>query len=156
MSLVSGSQVSGAPAKKKRGRKSKADRAREAAEEAARGATPSAAGGAEPSVVSASGGGKQGADDEGDGKGDGDEIPENMASLSAARSKEQIKEEERLRALLKQKMSDEQFERYEVWHRSKLPLASVRKVSRFCPAHHHTVKANRFFTSISIQSHRSQ
>ncbi|KAI4596821.1 hypothetical protein KJ359_005164 [Pestalotiopsis sp. 9143b] len=129
MSLVSGSQVSAAP-KKKRGRKSKAERAREAAEEAARGGTPSAVNGAAPSVISnASGANKAAADDDGDnGEGPGGyEVPENMASRAAARSKEEIKEEERLRALLKQKMDDNQFHRYEVWHQSKIQIGNIRK-----------------------------
>lgn len=133
MSLVSGSQVSAAPVKKKRGRKSKAERAREAAEEAARGATPSVAGGVAASVVSnGSGAVKQGGDEDGeahrdDGGAGAFDIPENMASKAAARSKEQIKEDDRLRALLKQRMTDHQFHRYEVWHQSKLTLGSIRK-----------------------------
>ncbi|KAK7965892.1 uncharacterized protein PG986_000169 [Apiospora aurea] len=136
MSLVSGSQVSAAPAKKKRGRKSKAERAREA-EEAARGGSPSVAGGAAASVVSTgSGNHKQGGGGGGDEEGDGGrddggagafDIPENMASKAAARSKEQVKEDERLRALLKQRMTDDQFHRYEVWHQSKITLANIRK-----------------------------
>ncbi|KAI1848607.1 hypothetical protein JX266_005466 [Neoarthrinium moseri] len=133
MSLVSGSQVSAAPAKKKRGRKSKAERAREAAEEAARGGTPSAVNGVARSTVSnASGANKAGAGadddgDDGDGPGGGMEIPENVNSSSAARSKEEIKEEERLRAIVKQQMTDEQFHRYEVWHQSKIQIGNVRK-----------------------------
>lgn len=139
MSLVSGSQVSAAPVKKKRGRKSKAERAREAAEEAARGATPSVSGGggAAASVVSSGsgavkqGGGGGGEEDGEANRDDGGagafDIPENMASKAAARSKEQIKEDDRLRALLKQRMTDHQFHRYEVWHQSKLTLGSIRK-----------------------------
>ncbi|KAK8101813.1 hypothetical protein PG999_012187 [Apiospora kogelbergensis] len=141
MSLVSGSQVSAAPAKKKRGRKSKAERAREA-EEAARGGSPSVVGGATASVVSTGSGNRKqggggggdggGGDEEGDGgRDDGGagafDIPENMASKAAARSKEQIKEDDRLRALLKQRMTDDQFHRYEVWHQSKITLANIRK-----------------------------
>ncbi|KAI0123446.1 hypothetical protein BJ170DRAFT_641854 [Xylariales sp. AK1849] len=133
MSLVSGSQVSVVPTKKKRGRKSKADRAREAADDAARGATPSAVNGAAASVISnTSGGAKQGADEDGEaGRDGGDagafEVPEDMASKSAARSKEQVKEEERHRALLKQKMSHEQFDRVEIWRQAKISVGSVRK-----------------------------
>lgn len=132
MSLVSGSQVSGAPTKKKkRGRKSKAERAREAAEAAARGETSSAVNGGAASVISnASGANKAAVDDDGDG-GDGPgqyDVPENMASRAAARTKEEIKEEERLRALLKQKMDDNQFHRYEVWHQSKIQIGNIRKV----------------------------
>lgn len=131
MSLVSGSQVSGAPVKKKRGRKSKAERAREAAEEAARGGTPSAVNGAAPSVISNASGANKAAADDADDNGEGPggyEVPENMASRAAARTKEEIKEEERLRALLKQKMDDNQFHRYEVWHQSKIQIGNIRKV----------------------------
>ncbi|KAK7955108.1 hypothetical protein PG996_015914 [Apiospora saccharicola] len=141
MSLVSGSQVSAAPAKKKRGRKSKAERAREA-EEAARGGSPSVVGAA--SVISTGsgnhkhgkngggGGGGDGNDEEGDGgRDDGGggafDIPENMASKAAARSKQEVKEDERLHALLKQRMTDDQFHRYEVFHQSKITLANIRK-----------------------------
>ncbi|KAH6658458.1 hypothetical protein BKA67DRAFT_558116 [Truncatella angustata] len=130
MSLVSGSQVSAAPAKKKRGRKSKAERAREAAEEAARGGTPSAANGAAPSIISNASGAKKAADDDDadGGGGPGDyEDPDNLASRAAARTKDEIKEEERIRALLKQKMDDNQFHRYEVWHQSKIQIGNIRK-----------------------------
>ncbi|KAK8002432.1 hypothetical protein PG989_002151 [Apiospora arundinis] len=144
MSLVSGSQVSAAPAKKKRGRKSKAERAREA-EEAARGGSPSVVGGPSASVVSTGSGNRKqggGGGKGGGGDGDGDEerdgghddggagafdVPENMASKAAARSKEQAKEDDNLRAMLKQRMTDEQFHRYEVWHQAKITLANIRK-----------------------------
>ncbi|ORY71529.1 histone-fold-containing protein [Pseudomassariella vexata] len=132
MSLVSGSQVSGAPLKKKRGRKSKAEqRAREAADEAARGAASSVAGGPAASIASGPGGAggasKQGADDDGEGGGDSFEIPENMASKAAIRTKEQVQKEEDLRALLKQRFSDEQFHRYEVWHKQTLTIGALRR-----------------------------
>ncbi|KAH8664502.1 hTAFII28-like protein conserved region-domain-containing protein [Xylariales sp. PMI_506] len=134
LSVTGASQVSGAPVKKKRGRKSKADRAREAADEAARGGTPSVVGGTAASVISnASGNPKHGGgEDDGDGGrdeggGGGYDVPETMASQSAARSSEQIKEEERLRALLKQRMTPEQFDRYEVWHKAKIQIGNVRK-----------------------------
>ncbi|KAH7033638.1 uncharacterized protein B0I36DRAFT_111068 [Microdochium trichocladiopsis] len=144
MSLVSGSQVSAAPPKKKRGRKSKAERANEAAAEAAlRGdGASSIVDGRAGTVMSTASGNKGNRDDaDGDRDGDGDgafEVPENMASKAADRSKEQIKEEERLRALLTQKMDDPQFHRYEVWHRATLKIGDVKRhinsvTSQSCP-----------------------
>ncbi|KAK7750284.1 hypothetical protein SLS62_007801 [Diatrype stigma] len=150
MSLVSGSQVSGAPMKKKRGRKSKAERANEAAEAAAaslrdrdRDATPSVAGGRAATELSAASGGnhharKNGDDADGAGEGDEFELPENMASKAAHRSKEQIKEEERLRALVSRHMDRRQFVRYEVWHGATLRMADVKRhinsvTSQSCP-----------------------
>ncbi len=157
MSLVSGSQVSAAPlTKKKRGRKSKAERANEADAEAAaaaaantnynaRDATPSLVGGRAPtelSTVSGSrarkgggGGGGGGGDDADEGReGEAEfELPENMASKAAHRSKEQIKEEERLRALVSRHMDRRQFVRYEVWHGATLRMADVKRVSPDSP-----------------------
>lgn len=133
MSLVSGSQVSGAPMKKKRGRKSKADRANEAAAEAAalRDGTPSLVGGRAATEISATSGNHARKGDEVDGAGEGEEfeLPENMASKAAHRSKEQIKEEERLRALVSRHMDRRQFVRYEVWHGATLRMADVKRVS---------------------------
>ena len=139
MSLVSGSQVSAAPVKKKRGRKSKAERASEAAA-ALRDATPSLVDGRAPTDVSGAsgrkggggGGGGAAAGDEGEEgrEGEGEfELPENMASKAAHRSKEQIKEEERLRALVSRHMDRRQFVRYEVWHGATLRMADVKRVS---------------------------
>lgn len=136
MSLVSGSQVSGAPMKKKRGRKSKAERANEAAAEAAmRDATPSLVGGRAATEVSATSGNHNRKGDEVDGAGEGEEfeLPENMASKAAHRSKEQIKEEERLRALVSRHMDRRQFVRYEVWHGATLRMADVKRVSFYPP-----------------------
>lgn len=131
MSLVSGSQVSGAPAKKKRGRKSKAERASEAAAEALREGTPSVVGGRAPTVLSTASGNNAGKDGEGDTRKEEEfEIPENMASMSAARTKEQIEEDKELQALLKSQMTPEQFSRYEVWHRQTLKNADVKRVRR--------------------------
>ncbi|KAI1075679.1 histone-fold-containing protein [Whalleya microplaca] len=142
MSLVSGSQVSGAPMKKKRGRKSKAERASEAAAEAAmRDGTPSAVGGA-PTVLSNASGHHGGKDGDPNADKEEFEMPENMASTSAVRTKEQIEEEKELLALLKSKMDDLQFHRYEVWHRQTLKSADVKRhinivTSQSCPANVH-------------------
>lgn len=130
MSFVSGSQVSGAAAarrKKKRGRKSKAERAREAAQDAA----SSVAGGTAASAASGGAAGQAKDDDaEGGRDGEGELVaPESMSSKSAARTKEQAKEEERIRALVKQRMDEQQFHRYEVWHQAKVSMPAVRRVS---------------------------
>ncbi|KAI1305619.1 histone-fold-containing protein [Xylaria venustula] len=146
MSLVSGSQVSAAPTKKKRGRKSKLDLANEAAAAALREGTPSLVGGRAATIVS-NASGTLGKDSEGDGGRDGDndgsfELPENMASRSAARTKEQIEEEKELVALLKSKMDDVQFDRYEVWHRQSIKPQDVKRhinsvTSQSCPTNVH-------------------
>ncbi|CAJ2507324.1 Uu.00g085100.m01.CDS01 [Anthostomella pinea] len=145
-SLVSGSQVSAAP-KKKRGRKSKAERASEAAAEAAlRDGASSVAGGRAATVLSNVSGyaGKDGDGDGGrDGEGDGAfEIPENMASKAAARTKEQIEEEKELLALLKSRLDPQQFTRYEVWHRATLKNPDIKRhinsvTSQSCPTNVH-------------------
>ncbi|KAI0525384.1 histone-fold-containing protein [Xylaria bambusicola] len=146
MSLVSGSQVSAAPAKKKRGRKSKIDLANEAAAAALRDGTPSLVGGRAATIVSNASGtlGKEG---DGDGGRDVDndgsfELPENMASRSAARTKEQIEEEKELVALLKSQMDEVQFDRYEVWHRQSIKPQDVKRhinsvTSQSCPTNVH-------------------
>ncbi|KAI5924181.1 histone-fold-containing protein [Camillea tinctor] len=148
-SFVSGSQVSSVPLKKKRGRKSKAERANEAAAEAAamRDGTPSVVGGRAATVISTASGNYAGKDGDGDGTKDGEgdgqfEIPENMASRSEARTKEQIDEEKELVALLKSRMDDQQFDRYEVWHRATLKNADVKRhinsvTSQSCPTNVH-------------------
>ncbi|KAI0166921.1 histone-fold-containing protein [Hypoxylon sp. FL1284] len=139
MSLVSGSQVSGAPPKKKRGRKSKAERASAAAAEALRDGSPSVVGGHAPTVVSNASGAHAGKDGDADGGKDGDfEMPENIASVSAARSKEQLEEEKELIAMVKSQMDPHQFHRYEVWRRSTLRAADVKRhinivTSQSCP-----------------------
>ncbi|KAL2261780.1 hypothetical protein VTK26DRAFT_3360 [Humicola hyalothermophila] len=130
MSLVSGSQVSGAaPAKKKRGRKSKAEKAREQ--------TPSLVGGRAPTSVSAlsdSGGrggpksvagGAAGAGDEGDGDDDG---PTEVAVTADSRTKEQKEEEHRTRGMLIGTFNESQFHRYENWRAANLSKASVRRL----------------------------
>ncbi|KAI0849978.1 transcription initiation factor TFIID-like protein [Daldinia vernicosa] len=143
MSLVSGSQVSGVPAKKKRGRKSKAERASEAAAEAMRDGSPSVAGGRAATVISNVSGNHAGKDADPDSRKEEEfEIPENMASMSAARTKEQIEEEKELNALLKTQMDALQFDRYEVWHRQTLKGADVKRhinsvTSQSCPTNVH-------------------
>ena len=114
--------------KKKRGRKSKAERASVAAAEAMRDGSPSVAGGRAPTVLSnVSGNHTKDADQDGGKEGEF-EIPENMASVSAARTKEQIEEEKELYALVKSQMDTQQFHRYEIWRRSTLKPADVKKV----------------------------
>ncbi|KAI2602058.1 TAFII28-domain-containing protein [Hypoxylon sp. NC1633] len=139
MSLVSGSQVSGAPVKKKRGRKSKAERASEAAAEALRGGSPSVVGGRAATVVSNASGRNAGKDASADKKEEEDEVPENMASTSAARTKEQIEEEKEINALVKAQMDALQFARFEIWHRQTLKIGDMKRhinsvVSQSVPA----------------------
>ncbi|XXH00133.1 hypothetical protein Hte_006475 [Hypoxylon texense] len=130
MSLVSGSQVSGAPMKKKkRGRKSKAERASVAAAEAIRDGSPSVVGGRALTVLSNVSGTHAGKEVDQDGGKEGEfEMPENMASVSAARTKEQIEEEKELYAMVKSQMDPQQFHRYEVWRRSTLKPADVKRM----------------------------
>ncbi|KAI0871354.1 histone-fold-containing protein [Hypoxylon argillaceum] len=146
MSLVSGSQVSAAPAKKKRGRKSKAELASEAAAASIREGTPSLVNGRAATVASnASGNLAKDGDGDGGREGDNDgsfELPENMASRSAARTKEQIEEEKELVALLKSQMDTIQFDRYEVWHRQSIKPQDVKRhinsvTSQSCPTNVH-------------------
>lgn len=143
MSLVSGSQVSAAPTKKKRGRKSKAERANEAAAEAMRDGSPSVAGGRAPTVLSNISGNNAGKDAEAeDRKEEEFEIPENMASTSVVRTKEQMETEKELLAYLKTLMDGPQFNRYEVWHRQTLKNADVKRhinsvTSQSCPVNVH-------------------
>lgn len=144
MSLVSGSQVSGAPMKKKkRGRKSKAERASVAAAEAMRDGSPSVVGGRAPTVLSNVSGNHASKDVDQDGGKEGEfEMPENMASVSAARTKEQIEEEKELYAMVKSQMDPQQFHRYEVWRRSTLKPADVKRhinivTSQSCPPNVH-------------------
>ncbi|GAP93189.1 putative transcription initiation factor TFIID subunit 11 [Rosellinia necatrix] len=143
MSLVSGSQVSGAPAKKKRGRKSKVEIANEAAAAAALRDGPQS----RAATIVSNASGALVKDSDGDGGRDGDndgsfELPESMASRSAARTKEQIEEEKELVALLKSQMDPIQFARYEVWHRQSLKPQDVKRhinsvTSQSCPTNVH-------------------
>ncbi|KAL2134704.1 hypothetical protein VTI74DRAFT_11024 [Chaetomium olivicolor] len=125
MSFVSGSQVSAAPIKKKRGRKSKAEKAREQ--------TPSLVGGRAPTTISgvsdgigrgnksvAAGGG-----DEGEGE---DEGPTEVAATADVRTKEQKEEEHRIKGMLISALNPDQFSRYENWRAANLSKASVRRL----------------------------
>ena len=82
-----------------------------------------------------SGVGAVGGEDGEEGReGEGEfELPENMASKAAHRSKEQIKEEERLRALVSRYMDRRQFVRYEVWHGATLRMADIKRVGLILP-----------------------
>ncbi|KAI2466070.1 TAFII28-domain-containing protein [Annulohypoxylon bovei var. microspora] len=143
MSLVSGSQVSGAPAKKKRGRKSKAERASEAAAEAMRYGSPSVVGGRAPTVLSNVSGNNAGKDADADKEKEEEfEMPENMASMSTARTQEQVQEQEELKSFVKSQMDPVQFARYEVWHRQTLKPQDVKRhinsvTSQSCPVNVH-------------------
>ncbi|TGJ81247.1 hypothetical protein E0Z10_g7519 [Xylaria hypoxylon] len=129
-----------------RGRKSKIELANEAAVAALRDGTPSLVGGRAATIVS-NASGTLGKDGDGDGGRDGDndgsfELPENMASHSAARTKEQIEEEKELVALLKSQMDAVQFDRYEVWHRQSIKPQDVKRhinsvTSQSCPTNVH-------------------
>lgn len=141
---INGSQVSGVPARKKRGRKSKAERASEAAAEAMRDGSPSVVGGRAGTVVSTTTGGRRHRkDDDANAEKDGeDEVPESMTVTSAARTKEQLAEEEELKALLKSQMDVHQFRRYEVWRSATLRPADVKRhinsvTSQSCPSSVH-------------------
>lgn len=123
VSLVSGSQVSGAPPKKKRGRKPKADKTRDQ--------TPSLVGGRAPTAVSGTSGPKSnvggGLDAEDDDDGDGD-VPE-TEMITARRTDEDRKKEKQLRATLVQCLDVDQYERHAVWRATKLPDSVIRRVS---------------------------
>jgi len=130
MSLVSGSQVSAAaPVKKKRGRKSKAEKAREQ--------TPSVAGGRAPTAVSGisdgAGRGGKGASAGAAGGDEGeveDEGPTEVAVSADIRTKEQKQEEHRMRGMLINALTEDQFYRFENWRAANLSKASVRRVRR--------------------------
>ncbi|KAI1087527.1 histone-fold-containing protein [Rostrohypoxylon terebratum] len=143
MSFVSGSQASGAPGRKKRGRKSKAERANEAAAEAMRHGSPSVAGGRATAAQSVASGHDGGDDVEVEkDKEEEFEIPENMASVSTARTAQQIKEQQELNAFLKEQFDPVQFARYETWHRQTFRPADVKRhinsvTSQSCPVNVH-------------------
>lgn len=133
LSLAGGSQVNpAAPVKKKRGRKSKAEKA--LAEALEREKTPSVVGG--KGATAPSGGvsdvagrsGKNagaGAGEDGDGEDDG---PTEVAVTSTTMTKEQKEEEHRMRGILYQAFSPEQFDRFENWRAANLSKAAVRRV----------------------------
>jgi transcription initiation factor TFIID subunit 11 len=131
MSLVSGSQVSTAlntaPPKKKRGRKSKAEKAREQ--------TPSVAGGRAPTTVSAASDGARGSK-KGAGGGQGDDDDEDVdrqevhvAATAQESTAEQKAEEHRLRGMLINAFTSDQFDRYENWRAAGLNKSAVKRVS---------------------------
>jgi transcription initiation factor TFIID subunit 11 len=124
VSLVSGSQASAAvPPKKKRGRKSKVEKAREQ--------TPSVAGGIAATAISGtSDGGRGSKSATGVGGGDNtqEEEDDTVPTQTAQRTQEQQVEEQRMRAMLVNAFSPEQFERYENWRAANLPKAVVRRV----------------------------
>ncbi|KAK0716201.1 hTAFII28-like protein conserved region-domain-containing protein [Lasiosphaeris hirsuta] len=129
MSFVSGSQVSTAPVKKKRGRKSKADKARE------REQTPSVVGGRATTAASGisdgpgrggkSAAGGQGAGEEGEEDNDG---PTEVAATANAMTAEQKEAEHKARGVLIDNFSSMQFERFENWRAANLSKAGVRRL----------------------------
>jgi len=141
-SMVSGSQsqVSAAfagsqaplPVKKKRGRKSKAEKA------AMREQTPSVVGDRARTVVSgvsdnrgrskAPGGGEGGGGDEEDENIELDRAEVQVAATTQALTAEQKEEEHRLKNMLVNAFSSEQFDRYENWRASGFSKSTVRKV----------------------------
>ncbi|TDZ38256.1 Transcription initiation factor TFIID subunit 11 [Colletotrichum spinosum] len=121
MSIVSGSQVS-APPKKKRGRKPKNQTNVETREK-----TPSLVGGRAPTNVSGAGtaaeGQEEGAND------DDDDNDMRMALVdTTARTQEQKQEEIRLRAMLVESFDPDQYDRYELWRAAKLTESVVKRV----------------------------
>ncbi|KAK0741339.1 hTAFII28-like protein conserved region-domain-containing protein [Schizothecium vesticola] len=133
LSLAGGSQANpAAPVKKKRGRKSKAEKA--LAEALEREKTPSVVGGkgaAAPSGGTSDVAGRSGknagagAGEDGDGEDDG---PTEVAVTSATMTKEQKEEEHRMRGILYQAFSPEQFDRFENWRAANLSKAAVRRL----------------------------
>ncbi|KAJ4286877.1 hypothetical protein N0V88_007891 [Collariella sp. IMI 366227] len=126
MSFVSGSQISAAPIKKKRGRKSKAEKAREQTPSVVGGRAPTAVSGVSDSAVGrgsksvAAGGGDEGeAEDEG---------PTEVAATADVRTKEQKEEEHRIKGMLISALKPDQFARYENWRAANLSKASVRRL----------------------------
>ncbi|KAL0943170.1 uncharacterized protein CTRU02_201056 [Colletotrichum truncatum] len=121
MSVLSGSQVS-APPKKKRGRKPKNQTNLEAREQ-----TPSLVGGRAPTTVSGTGTAGEGQDD--GANDDDDDNDMRMALVDAtARTQEQKQEEIRLRAMLVESFDPEQYDRYELWRAAKLTESVVKRV----------------------------
>ncbi len=108
--------------------------------------SPSVVGGRAPTVLSNVSGNHASKDVDQDGGKEGEfEMPENMASVSAARTKEQIEEEKELYAMVKSQMDPQQFHRYEVWRRSTLKPADVKRVGYCilcCPCSYPMVFAN--------------
>ncbi|KAH8177102.1 hTAFII28-like protein conserved region domain-containing protein [Sarocladium implicatum] len=124
-SHVSGSAVSatasGAPGKKKRGRKAKNAKGAGVGDESKE-QTPSLVGGKAATTVSGRGG-DQDADDDED-----DEKAEMALEDVTARTQEQKQEEVRLRAMLVEAFDNEQYDRYELWRAAKLSESVVKRV----------------------------
>ncbi|KAF6807370.1 hypothetical protein CSOJ01_08255 [Colletotrichum sojae] len=120
-SVISGSQVS-APPKKKRGRKPKNQTNVETREQ-----TPSLVGGRAPTTVSGTGTAGEGQED---GANDDDDDNDMRMALvdTTARTQEQKQEEIRLRAMLVESFDPEQYDRYELWRAAKLTEAVVKRV----------------------------
>lgn len=120
VSMISGSAVSAAPVKKKRGRKSKAEKAREQ--------TPSVVGGRAMTAVSGvSGGGEKGAAADA-AADDDDDVNVTMGVANAVRTaEEKVEEKERLRVLTSQ-MDQDQLERYEMFRASRVSDAVIKRV----------------------------
>ena len=123
-SHVSGSVVSatasGAPARKRRGRKTKD--AKGGDDNSAVGGSSSVAGGKAQTTASGQGGDKDGEDDEDDDKA------EMALEDMGVRTQEQTQEERRLRAMLVDAFDADQYDRYEHWRAAKLSDAVVKRV----------------------------
>ena len=132
MSLVSGSQVSGAASRgKKRGRKSKVEKAREQTPSAAPTAGAGAGDGAQTTISGASdsivrGSGQKGAKG---APGEEDEEEVEVAATAQERTAEQKAEEHRLRGMLINAFTPEQFDRYENWRAAGVSKSAVKRVS---------------------------
>lgn len=124
-SLVSGSQaaaaVSAGPVKKKRGRKSKADKAREQTP-----ALTTVSGASDVGKGAKSARGGAGAEEEEEDR----EVVE-VAATGQERTAEQKAEEHRLRGMLINAFTPEQFDRYENWRAAGLSKNAVKRVSSF-------------------------
>jgi hypothetical protein len=142
VSHVSGSAVSttasGAPVKKKRGRKAK--NAKGGAGDESKEQTPSLVGGKAPTTVSGQGGDKDLEDDEDDDKA------EMALEDVTARTQEQKQEEVRLRAMLVEAFDSEQYDRYELWRAAKLSESVVKRVSFLASMEESTLTMNRSST----------
>lgn len=122
VSMISGSAVSAAPVKKKRGRKSKAEKAREQ--------TPSVAGGRAMTTVSgvSAGGDKNAADGDAAAADDDEDVNVTMGVANAVRTaEEKVEEKERLRVLTSQ-LDRDQLDRYEMFRASRVSDAVIKRV----------------------------
>lgn len=115
--------ASGAPGKKKRGRKAKNAKAGSGVGDESKEQTPSLVGGKAATNVSGRGGDQDAEDDE------DDEKAEMALEDVAARTQEQKQEEIKLRAMLVEAFDSEQYDRYELWRAAKLSESVVKRVS---------------------------